>query len=218
VSAAAPFETFPALSGIPGVAHAFTGRVPGIDVAMDREAALQRLDAAHSAVRLPLGLDTKHFVRGQQVHGSGVAVVHAQTPSPVAGVDGLITSDSGVCLGVHVADCGPVFLVDPERRVIALLHSGRKGTELGITGVAIERMVREFGCAPAGIIAQLGPCIRPPNYETDFAAAILAQCRAAGVAQVHDCGTCTAAQRERYYSYRAESGRTGRMLALLALV
>ncbi len=66
-------------------------------------------------------------------------------------------------------------------------------------------------------MAQLGPCIRPPWYETDFAAEIVRQLRAAGVGRVEDGGTCTAADPERYYSYRREKGQTGRMLALLAL-
>ena len=78
-------------------------------------------------------------------------------------------------------------------------------------------MVKRLGCEPAEIVAQLGPCIRPPHYEVDFAAQIIAQCRAAGVRQVHDCGICTACHPERYYSYRMEQGKTGRMLALLGL-
>jgi copper oxidase (laccase) domain-containing protein len=76
----------------------------------------------------------------------------------------------------------------------------------------------EFGCKPERMIAQLGPCIRPPNYEVDFAALIRSQCAAAGVREIHDCGACTAAQPDRYYSYRTEKGKTGRMLGLLALV
>jgi polyphenol oxidase len=44
------------------------------------------------------------------------------------------------------------------------------------------------------------------------------QCRAAGVTQIHDSGVCTACDLERYYSYRAEKGKTGRMLALLGLL
>jgi copper oxidase (laccase) domain-containing protein len=75
----------------------------------------------------------------------------------------------------------------------------------------------EFHRDPAKIIVQLSPCVRPPNYEVDFAARIVAQARAAGVTQVHDCGTCTGANPESYYSYRMERGKTGRMLALLAL-
>lgn len=212
-----PVETFPALAALGAIRHGFTGRVPGLDLNMDRAAALRHLDSHHARARGELGLGARRFLTGEQVHGREVAVVDAGTAQPVPGVDGLITASPGVCLGVYVADCCAVFLVDPERRVIALLHSGRKGSELGITGAAIGRMRAEFGCDPARMIVQLSPCIRPPNYETDFAALILAECRAAGVRQVFDPATCTAAHPDRYYSYRAERGKTGRMLALLAL-
>jgi copper oxidase (laccase) domain-containing protein len=78
-------------------------------------------------------------------------------------------------------------------------------------------MAAEFGSRPSDLIVQLSPCIRPPHYEIDFAAEIIRQCREAGVGGVNDYGTCTACDLERYYSYRAEKGRTGRMLAFLAL-
>jgi len=212
-----PIEKFPALESLPEITHAFLGRVAGTDVKVDREQALQRLDSFHQGARRELGLAARRFIIGEQVHGREVAVVDAQTASSVPGVDGLITASPEVCLGVYVADCCAVYLVEPERRVIALLHSGRKGSELGITAAAIERMRSEFHCDPVKSIAQLSPCIRPPNYEIDFAALIVAQCRAAGVRQIRDCGTCTAAHPDRYYSYRLERGKTGRMLALLAL-
>jgi len=210
-------ERFPALEAVPEVTHAFLGRVPGLDVKVDREQALERLDSFHRAAREEMELGSRHFLIGEQVHGREVAVVDERTPAPVLGVDGLITASPEVCLGVYVADCCAVYLVEPERRVIGLLHSGRKGSELGITRAAIERMRTEFHCDPAKIIVQLSPCIRPPNYEVDFAALIVEQARAAGVTQVHDCGICTGANPERYYSYRMERGKTGRMLALLAL-
>jgi copper oxidase (laccase) domain-containing protein len=210
-------ETFAALAAVPDLMHAFTGRVPGLDVQVDRAAALERLAGHHDGVRARLGLLGRRFAIGEQVHGREVAIVDASTAFPVAGVDGLITADPGVCLGVYVADCCAVYLVEPERRVIALLHSGRKGSELGIAAAAIGRMRDELGCDPAKMIVQLSPCIRPPHFEIDFAALIVAQCQAAGVQQVHDCGICTASHLDHYYSYRAERGKTGRMLALLAL-
>ena len=120
------YEHFPALTAIPSIRHAFCGRVPGIDVKVDRTAALARLAAQHRTIRAALGIDGKEFVLGEQVHGSAVAVVDAQSRGPVGQVDGLITADPRVCLGVYVADCCAVYLVEPERRVIALLHSGRK--------------------------------------------------------------------------------------------
>ena len=211
-----PYETFPALEPLP-VVHAFTRRVGGLDVRIDRESALQRLAGFHDDLRAAIGLGARHYVTAEQVHRGGVAIVSARTPPRVQDVDALITDDPDVCLGIYVADCGPVWLVDPERRAIGCVHSGRKGTDLEIVPAAIEAMIKNLGCEPSRMIAQLGPCIRPPNYEVDFASEIVRQCREAGLQQVHDCGRCTATEEEHYYSYRREKGQTGRMVALLAL-
>ena len=210
-------EQFPALAALPGIVHAFSRRVPGIDVQVDRALGLERLAFHHAQIRAALGVGDCPFVFGDQVHGREIAVVDARSVSPVGPVDGLLTADAGVCLGVYVADCCAVFLVDPVRRAIGLLHSGRKGSELGITGAAVERMGREFGSDPADLIVQLSPCVRPPIYEIDFAELIRRDAERAGVRQIFDCGTCTGAGVDRYYSYRVEQGKTGRMVALLAL-
>jgi polyphenol oxidase len=211
------FETYLALTALPGISHAFTLRTPGLDVQVDRDLALQRLDSVHSGIRHDLGLADRTFVTARQVHGREIAVVDSTQRETVDAVDGLITADPGVCLGIYVADCCAVYLVDPIRRVIGLLHSGRKGSEAGITIAAIQTMQTRFGCLPSNIVVQLSPCIRPPHFEIDFAALIVEQARAAGVTQVHDSGLCTASDPGRYYSYRRELGKTGRMLALLAL-
>ncbi len=212
-------EQFAALRGLP-VIHGFVGRVPGVDVLTDRASALARLDGLHRQAMADLGVGERRLITAEQVHGDLVGVVAAGEGLPdaaVAGADGLVTDREDVCLGIYVADCAPVFVVDEVRRVIALVHSGRKGTELGITAAAVRVMAERFGSRAADLVVQIGPCIRPPWYETDFAAKIVEQCRDAGVGRVEDCGTCTAAAPESYYSYRREKGRTGRMLALLAL-
>jgi copper oxidase (laccase) domain-containing protein len=67
------------------------------------------------------------------------------------------------------------------------------------------------------MIVQLSPCIRPPHYEVDFAAEIIRQCRSIGIKEIHDSGVCTACDLGRCYSYRAEKGKTGRMLAMIGL-
>jgi copper oxidase (laccase) domain-containing protein len=211
-----PVETFPALSRLP-VIHGFTRRVPGLDVKADRDTALRRLDAYHDEARTAMGLESRHFRTARQVHGAGVAIVDANSPECTPGVDALVTASRDVCLGIYVADCGPVFFVDPARQVIAAAHSGRKGTALGAVSATISAMREGFGCDPADIVVQLGPCIRPPHYEIDFAAEILRQTRDAGAREVYDCTICTAANLDRYYSYRLEKGQTCRMLAILAL-
>lgn len=215
--ASAPWEKFAAL-GLPGVRHAFLCRVPGIDTGVERTEALRRLDESHAEARRELGFGAMPLATAQQVHGSRVAVVDAGPElRPAEGADGLVTNARGVALGIYVADCCAVYLVDPVRGAIGLAHSGKKGTELGIAAVAIEKMRENFGSQPCDLVAQLSPCIRPPDYEVDFAARIAEQCRECGVEKVFDCGKNTAADLARYYSYRAEHGKTGRMLALLAL-
>jgi len=168
---------------------------------------------------MSVGFERSYFATAEQVHGDQVAVIAAplSVDRCFDGADGLVTNQRGVSLGIYVADCCAIFLVDPVQRAIGLVHSGRKGTELAIVARAIAQMGEWFGSAACDLIVQLSPCIRRPHYEIDFAAEIVRQVRRAGVAQVHDGGVCTACELERYYSYRAEKGRTGRMLALLAL-
>ncbi len=209
------FETFPALEACPGIIHGFTIRVPGIDVKVDREVALERLSAVHAGVRSDLGCANKTFCFVNQVHGS--RVIDADAGCEKEDADGLISSDPSLCLGVYVADCGPVYAVDPVKKVIGLFHSGRKGTDFGITRAGLQRMVNDHGASPGDMTVFLGPCIRPPHYEIDFASAIVAEAKDFGVGRVVDCGICTASNPERYYSYRREKGSTGRMLALLAI-
>lgn len=213
-----PAEHFPALSALGGVRHAFLLRVPDLDVRADRETALQRLGQFHAEARCALVGGAARFVTAEQVHGAESALVDEKSAGCAPGVDGLFTRLNNVCLGIYVADCCAVYIVDPVVRAIALLHSGNKGTKLGIAPRAIGRMRDEFGSEPRDLVVQLSPCIRPPLYEKDFAAGIAAQCRAAGVQHIVDCGLNTGSDLRRYYSYRVERGRTGRMLALLALV
>ena len=219
VAESLPLEDFPALAAA-GVVHGFVGRVPGVEVDAERGVVLTRLEAFHRTARQTRGLADRAFITAEQVHGNRLAVLRRGEPLPplpCAGADGIITDRADVCLGIYVADCCAIFLVDPVQRAIGLVHSGKKGTDLAITMQAIRTMSREFGTRGEDLIVQLGPCIRPPWYEVDFAADIVAQCRAEGVGQVVDTGACTAADPGRYYSYRREKGRTGRMLALLAL-
>lgn len=213
---ACPVETFPALNGLPFVRAAFLQRCPGIDVVTDRETALGRLWEVHRTAADQAGFASLPFAIAEQVHGNLVSRVDTIDTTPAPGADGLITNRRDVCLAIYVADCAAIYLVDKRERGIGLVHSGRKGTEQNIVGVAIEKMRQEFGCAPHDLVVQISPCIRPPHYEVDIAPQIVSQAKVAGVTDVVDCGTCTASDPEHYYSYRREKGRTGRLLALLA--
>src|SRR5207248_6456227 len=219
-------EQFAALSEIGICRHAFAQRIPGIDVSHDKPEILKRLDAAHRGIRNGIGVDDWLLFTAQQIHGDRIAIVDRADCSgsrvgcedkQFPGCDGMITNQRGIVLGVYVADCCAVYIVDPKTPAIGLVHSGRKGTELDIVTKAIREMMDRFGSDPAEMVAHLSPCIRPPHYEVDFAAEVIRQCRASDVKEIHDSGVCTGCDLNRYYSYRAEKGKTGRMLALLGL-
>ena len=216
-----PFEQFPALSAIGICRHVFTHRIPDIDVSHAKAEVLKRLDAAHHEIRNALDVGDWPLFTAEQIHGNEIGVVKSCSRGPVGrefpGCDGIITNQRGIALGVYVADCCAVYIVDPKTPAIGLVHSGRKGTELGVVTNAIREMIDRFGSDPANMIVQLSPCIRPPHYEVGFAVEIVRQCRALGVKEIDESGLCTACDLDRYYSYRAEKGKTGRMLALLGL-
>jgi polyphenol oxidase len=228
-----PFEQFPTLSAIGICCHVFTQRIPGVDVSHDKAEVLKRLNAAHSEIRRAVGMGDWPLFTAQQIHGNKVAIVdevgsalradrghRSAASSPIKefrACDGIVTNQRGVALGIYVADCCAVYIVDSKTPAIGLVHSGRKGTELGVVTNAIRQMIDRFGSDPGNMIVQLSPCIRPPHYEVDFAAEIIRQFRALGVKEIHDSGVCTACDLDGYYSYRAEKGKTGRMLALIGI-
>src|SRR5205823_8889474 len=107
-----PFEQFPALSAIGTCRHAFTQRIPGIDVSDDKAEVLRRLDAAHREIRNAIGVGDWPLLTAQQIHSNKIAFVDAplKMDKEFAGCDGIITSQPGIALGIYVADCCAVYL------------------------------------------------------------------------------------------------------------
>ena len=131
------FEQFPALEAIGNCRHVFTQRIPGIDVSHDKTEVLNRLNAAHTEIRRAVGVGDWPLFTAQQIHGNKIAVIDNCSPSPAEGpqfrgCDGIISNQRGIVLGVYVADCCAVYLVDLKTPAIGLVHSGKRGTELGV--------------------------------------------------------------------------------------
>jgi copper oxidase (laccase) domain-containing protein len=210
------------INAIPGIRAHWIGRVPDLEITGDRNEAMAQLRATHEAAIADFGGTPETWWRAEQVHGIDIAIVPgaetilAPDGLPIVpNVDGLITNRPGIVLCIYVADCGPIWLADRETGAIGLLHSGKKGTEGNIFARAMELMAREYGTRPENVTAVLGPCIRPPHYEIDFAAEIARQSEKSGIKNFHDLGENTATDLAKHYSYRQEKGKTGRMMALI---
>ena len=170
------------------------------------------------------------------MHGAGVATV--REGGHVAEHDGLVTSVPGLLLTVVSADCALVLLADAEAGVVGACHSGWRGTVAGIVGETVGAM-RRLGARE--IAAYVGPCISAEAFEVgdevaaqfpassvarraewprphvDLNADLSRQLAEAGVEAVEASGACTVAGVDRFYSYRAEAGRTGRMVGFVGV-
>ncbi|WP_432458099.1 polyphenol oxidase family protein [Cellulomonas iranensis] len=235
----------------PGVLAGFTSRAGGASagpwaglnlgsavgddprvVARNRHAVAQRLGA-------PLVLAT-------QVHGADVVRVGPGGLDPEVRADALVTTATGVALGVYVADCAPVLLADPVARVVAAVHAGRPGLVAGVLQAAVAEMVA-LGADPGRTRAAVGPCIAAASYEVpaamrdavaarvpaaagmtaagtpavDLAAGVVAVLAACGVGDVHVDGRDTYGDAALYSHRRSVHERapaTGRFAGVVRLV
>jgi len=205
------------------VAHGFTTRLSG--------------DFAEPVgVAEPIGVSDMKLRSLRQVH-SGL-VYNADADFPNEG-DGLVGSQPDSLLTVRVADCLPLLLLDPTRRVVGAVHSGWRGAAAGIASRAVAKMHKDFGCAPGELQALLGPCIgaerfevgpevaeqfpdeavvdRKPRPHLNLEHAVRLQLRAAGVESIEGGGLCTYDREDWFYSYRRQGKAAGRMVAAIGI-
>ena len=149
-----------------------------------------------------------------QVHGAEVAVV--DRPGKTGGADGLLTDRPGLLLVGFAADCLLVFLADPVRRAVGIVHAGRRGTELGIAAAAMGRMAETFGSDPSSCRAFFSPGIEPCCYELDLVEENRRQLEKLGLKKVEAAGLCTKCRAELFYSWR-RGDREKRMVGWIGI-
>jgi YfiH family protein len=183
-----------------------------------------------------------------QVHSDVVLCIDHPRPldEKQAQADALLTDKSGVTLFMRFADCVPIFLYDPENKVIGLVHAGWQGTVKKIISKTIHKMEDHYHSNPEYIMAGIGPSICVNHYEVqgdvvqqvntnlgelgrecikdfnggtyfDLQRANYLLLRDAGVLKVNLSNVCTACHVEDWFSHRIENGNTGRMGAVIAL-
>lgn len=128
--------------------------------------------AARGAIMSDVGLGVGDAIFAEQVHGAAVARVGGRDrgrgafahADAVAGVDALVTTDTGVALVVMAADCQPVVLVSPAAGVAAV-HAGRSGVTAGVVPAAVTALARATSHPPATMTAFLGAAVGGCCYE-----------------------------------------------------
>ena len=121
-----------------------------------------------------MGVKPTERYSGYQIHSDNIGCIRDisegedyPTGKVFYDTDGLVTDLDNIAIISRFADCTPVILYDPVKRVQANVHSGWKGTLLKIGGKAVDKMTAEYGCNPQDIIAVLGPTIGKDDFEVD---------------------------------------------------
>lgn len=175
-----PFLTADGFTAAGGVAHGFSTRRGGVSQGMwsalnlgvSRGDDPDHVRENYRRFLSAIGSEGHIMAMCNQVHGAVVRNLTTadlkQDPYDKTGyeADGLMTAIPGVILTVFTADCIPVLLYDPRRRVIAALHAGWRGTAAGIVTVAVGQMASVYGSDPADILAAIGPGIGQCCFET----------------------------------------------------
>lgn len=233
------------LADHPQLIHGFTTRSDG-NLAFHVGDNPDDVDRRHTALAQQLGYSKEALTHMKQIHSDIICQVDAahnyHTPPTC---DALMTDRPGHPLMVMVADCTPILLFDPKRRVIAAVHAGRAGAFENIAGKTVAKMHDNYGCHSDDIITVLGPAIRACCYEVgeeiraqadalgygaaiqqrherlylDIHQILVHQLSAAGIRPQHieTLEHCTACESERFFSYRAEQGKTGRLAGIIML-
>lgn len=115
-----------------------------------------------TATQNPFGDDPNASLK--QIHSSIVCPVTDPGDRQSEG-DGLITDIPGLWISIRTADCLPILLADPVKRVVAAVHAGWRGTVAQIIRIAVEQMAREYGSRPEDLIAAIGPGISRCCFE-----------------------------------------------------
>ncbi len=153
----------------PHLIHGFSTRAFG-DMRPSHEGSFDRLKKFANVLKTPPGLPFSGeghmgIVRMHQVHSSNVRwVTEKDGGNKIEEADGLLNSDAGVFLSVVIADCVPVLLYDPEKKVVGAVHAGWRGVYKEIIKQAVGEMV-EKGSNPANIIVGIGPSIGACCYD-----------------------------------------------------
>lgn len=183
--------------GLPWIGHGFSTRKRGASkldgaavlnlgftewdspetVARNRAVFLRAVLGEKLAPQLAAGAETgESLVTLRQIHSD---VVHVASTRAAAApqADAAISSRAGLFLAIQTADCVPILLADPRRRVVAAVHAGWRGTLARIAVKTLGRMRLEFGTNPEDVLAALGPAIGPCCYEVgpEVAQAFLGQ-------------------------------------------
>ena len=163
----------PTLAKLPWLVHGFSTRPGGVsdlDGTKVLNLGLTEWDSKENVLenrrrfQSGLGANSLTLVTLAQFHSAAVQFFEVAPVEPCRG-DASATNRPGLLLGIQVADCVPILLADPKKRLVAAVHAGWRGTLQRIVLKTIGQMQMRFGTKPSDLLAAVGPSIGGCCYE-----------------------------------------------------
>ena len=186
-----------------------------------------------------LGILSENVSIQNQIHSTNIHYV--TQPSFVKDNDGMFTDRRNVYLAVSGADCVTIFLFEPDKKIIAGVHSGWKGTYGRILAKTVKEMKEKFSIDTSKLIAYIGPAIsqdyyevgkevadlfdervkayRDGKYSLDLKKSNLYQLLSLGVRKenIEVSEHCTFKEENLFHSHRRDGEKTGRMFGVIGM-
>lgn len=147
------------------IKHCYTLRINETDFRKYEDETI--LEKNYKKLAKEFNFDYENIVRPFQTHTDNIVSIKDSKEIKLDKVDGLITNKKNKVLSLTYADCIPVYMFDPNKKVIANIHSGWKGTVQKISEKAVKQMISDFECDVNDIICCIGPSICQRHFEVD---------------------------------------------------
>jgi len=242
------FITFPIFEKFPEIFCTFSTRIGGfsknkystMNMGLTSGDNIDTVRKNHKHLFDSLGIDEKKLAIPKQIHSAFVKKVNK--PGIYNDTDGLFTDNQEIILSLQTADCLPVFLYEPESKIIAILHAGWQGSAKGIILKALGKLEIDFEIQTDKLRVALGPGIQSSCFELredvfskfpaeflykhddlgkrylDLQSFVKNQFISRGVIEsnIFVDSTCTHCENKKYYSYRRDKNHSGRMMGIIS--
>ena len=208
----------------------------------------ERVNENKKRVLAFFGKQTDSIYDVWQVHGNDVVCTDKPrgTNEAHTKADAIFSNNPQITILMRFADCVPILLCDPVKKVTGIIHAGWKGTINNIVKSAIKKIREEYGCNAHDLIAGIGPSIGPDHYIVGIDVVNEAKrvfgkeyqnffrvdkskyffdlwktneffLKEQGIKEIETSSICTACNLTDWYSHRMENGRTGRFGAVISV-
>jgi hypothetical protein len=208
---------------------------------------LQKISGVRHGFGTIADVRPENAVTVRQVHGVKILEPEKVTSQEPEGYDTVLTDRPGIAVAVKTADCQPILLVEPSRKIVAAVHAGWKGTLGRAVQVAIRRIEEKGGLAK-NLVCALGPnmvvdCfevekdvaaevesefpgwpilsqVSDKKWRLDVSLANRLQLKESGVPgdQIDRVDLCTHCRADLFWSFRRDGDAAGRMINFIEIM